>query len=129
MSYITPTQRSAQRLVTAPTFTDTAQRLVGTSTNGDYGSGTGLPTYPAGASFPCSFQGKPAKDAQQQSEVPMADADLYYALGATLLSGDRVKITHLLGEAVTSPQTYDIVGGPFIRHNLIHAELTLVTQE
>jgi hypothetical protein len=58
----------------------------------------------------------------------MADADLYYALGTTLLSSDRVTITHLYGEAVATPQTYEISGGPFIRHNLIHAELTLVTE-
>lgn len=127
MSYITPAQRSAQRLITAPTFTDTARPLAATAVDGDYGTGTGKSTYPPGASFPCSFQGKAAKDAQQQSEVPSGDADLYYALGTALDSGDRVTITHLLGEAVTSPQTYSIVGGPFVRHNLIHAELSLVT--
>lgn len=127
MSYITPTQASAQRLITAPTFTDTARWLDETEGSGDYGYSN--PTYPASTSFACSFQGKAAKDMQQQSQVPSADADLYYALGTILESGDRVTITHLLGEAVTTPQTYSIVGGPFIRHNLIHAQLSLVTEE
>lgn len=129
VSYITPTQRAAQRNITAPTFTDTARRGAYTVVSGDYGTGTGKPTYTSGASFPCSFQGKAAKDLQQQSQVPSGDADLYYALGTTLGAADRVTITRLLGEAVTTPQTYEIVGGPFIRHNLIHAQLRLVTEE
>lgn len=129
MSYITPAQRNAQRLITAPTFTDTAQRRAFTVVSGGYGTGTGKTTYADGASFACSFQGKAVKDAQQQSETPMADADLYYALTVTLDPADRVTITHLLGEAVTTPQTYAIAGGPFIRHNLQHVELSLVTEE
>lgn len=129
MSYITPAQAAAQRRITAPTFTDTAQRLAAAATDGDYGTGTGKTTYPAGTSFACSFQGKPVRDEQQQSAVPSGDADLYFALDTMLDPADRVTITHLLGVAVTSPQTYRIVGGPFVRHNLIHAELSLVTEE
>lgn len=127
MTYITPAQATAQRLITAPTFTDTCQRLTHTPTDGDYGTGTGQATYPESVAFACSFQGKPVRDAQEATAVPMADADLYYAIGTTLLSGDRVTITHLLGVAVASPQSYKIVGGPLVLHNVMHAELSLVT--
>lgn len=128
MSYITPAQAAMQQRVAAQTFTDTALRKVAASVNGDYGTGTGKPTYTDGATFACSFQGKPVKDAQAQSAVPMDDADLYYPLGTILDPADRVTITHLYGVAVNNPQTYEIVGGPFLRHNLMHAELRLATE-
>lgn len=125
--YITPAQRAAQKRISAPALTDTCQRLTFASSNGDYGTGTAQPTYTAGASFVCSFQEKPVRDAQEESEVVMGDADLFYAHGVTLLPSDRVTITHLLGEAVATPQTYQIVAGPYIIHNVMHAELRLVT--
>lgn len=127
MSYITPTQRVAQKLISAPGFTDTAQRLTFASTDGDYGTGTDQPDYTDGATFACSFQEKSVKDAQEESEVVMGDADLFYAHDVTLLASDRVTITHLLNEAVASPQTYQVVAGPYIIHNVMYCELRLVT--
>jgi hypothetical protein len=125
MSYITPAQLAHQRLVTAPTFAATCQRLVHTAASGDYGYGA--PTYPAGVSLPCLFDPRVAGDANDVGAVRMVDADLYVAHDATLLPDDRVKITHLYGEAVASPQTFEIVAGPIVDGNVQHAELRLVT--
>lgn len=126
MSLVTPGQLAAERIATGETFTDTCQRLVHTETaGGDYGHAS--PTYPAGASFPCSFQATVAEDAQGTSEVRMIDAMLYLAHDATLLPGDRVKITHLYGELQASPQTFHIVRGPLVDGNVIEAGLQLVT--
>lgn len=117
------------RKVAATGFVDTCQRLVFTATDGEYGTGTGKPTYSAGITMACLFKQRPAPDAQEQSEVLMIDADLYLARDATLLPNDRVKVTHLHGDAVASPQTFDIVGGPVLGKTLLHAELRLVTEE
>lgn len=128
MSYVTPSQLAAQRLITAPTFTDTCQRLVHTPTDGDRGPGTGAPTYTAGASLPCSFQATVDEDAQGESEVRMIDAMLYLAHDATLNASDRVKITHLYGELQASPQTFDVTRGPLVDGNVMEVGLKLVTE-
>lgn len=127
MSYITTGQRTAQRLVTAPSFTDTCLRLIYAGTDGDYGPSTGQPTYTQGVSVPCSFQSKPVRDAQGQTEVPLTEADLFLAQDAVLDPEDRVVITHLYGEEQVSPQTYNIVSGPVVDGNVMHAVLRLVT--
>lgn len=125
MSYITPSQRTAQRLITAPTFTDICQRLTESATaGGDYGPGS---KYTAAATLPCSFQPRVQRDAQGETMVELSTADLYVALGTTLLPEDRVTITHLLGEALAAPKVYMISGGPLVEHNVLHAELQLLT--
>lgn len=127
MSYVTAGQLAAQRQVSAPTFTDTALRLIYAGTNGDYGPGTGAPTYMQGSALACSFQVKPVRDAQGQTEVPLTEADLYLAHDAVLDPEDRVVITHLYGEEQANPQTYNITSGPVVDGNVMHAELSLVT--
>src|SRR5688572_10753004 len=114
MSYITAGQRSAQRSITAPTFTDTCLRLIYAGAEGDYGPGTGQATYTQGASMPCSFQAKPVRDAMGMSEIPLTEADLFLAQDAVLDPEDRVVITHLVGAEQVSAQTYNIVEGPVI---------------
>lgn len=128
MSYITPNQLAAQRLITAPTFTDTCQRLVHTPGDGDYGPGTGAATYPAGVSMPCSFQAHVAEDVQDESAIRMIDADLYLAHDAILNPSDRVTITHLYGELQANPQSFHIVKGPLVDGNVMIAGLRLVTK-
>lgn len=125
MSYITPAQLAHQRRITAPTFTDTCQRLVHTAASGDYGYGT--PTYPAGSSSPCLFIERPLEEAQGATMVEMADGKLYLPLTFTLLPDDRVMITHMNDEEVVGPKTYAIVKGPIIDDALLYAELELVT--
>lgn len=126
MSLVTSAQLAAERMATAETFTDTAQRLVYGASDGEYGPGT-VEGYVAGASFACSFQPKSVRDAQGETQVQMEDADLYCAVGTTLDAGDRLTITHLYGEAVANPQTFNIVKGPLVDGNVMHAGLRLVT--
>ena len=111
------------RQVAATGLHDTCTRLVYTEGSGDYGHGA--PTYPAGASMTCLF--KPRAEGDADEGVRMVDADLWLARTATLEPSDRVKITYLHGDAVASPQTFDIVGGPVLGKTLLHAELQLVT--
>jgi hypothetical protein len=127
VSLVTPGQLAAERYATGETFTDTCQRLVFAATDTDYGTGTGAPGYTAGASFPCSFQGRTAPDAMDETAVRITEADLYFAHNATLGPSDRVKITHLYGELQASPQTFEVVEGPLIDGNVQHAVLRLVT--
>jgi hypothetical protein len=128
MSLVTSAQLAAERMATAETFTDTAQRLVYGASDGEYGPGT-VGDYVAGASFACSFQPKSVRDAQGETQVQMEDADLYCAVGTTLDADDRLTITHLYGEAVANPLTYNVAAGPVLDGNLQHVELRLVTDE
>lgn len=104
---------------------DTCQRLVYAAGTGDYGHGK--PTHTPGSSMACLFKPRPESDANDAAGVLMVDADLWLARGATLEPNDRVKVTHLHGDAVASPQTFAIVGGPVLGKTLLHAELRLVT--
>lgn len=112
-----------RRIATAG-FVDTCLRLVYTTGTGDYGHGS--PSYAEGDALACLFKPRPEPDALDTA-VPMVDADLYLPRTTTLLPDDRVTITHLHGDAVASPQTFAIIGGPVIGKTLITAELALVT--
>jgi hypothetical protein len=116
------------RMVAAGGFMDTAQRLVFTPASGDYGHGKA--TYTPAENIACLFNARVQPDEMQQSEVYVLEADLYYALTVTLSPTDRIRITHLHGDAVPAPQTFLITGGSTARgHVLMHAELRLVTDE
>lgn len=105
---------------------DTYVRLVYTpGAAGDYGYSNA--TYVAASGAPCLFKPRPTPDAMQESAVLMIDADLWVDRDATLTPHDRVRITHLHGDAVANPQTFEIVGGPVLGKTLLHAELRLVT--
>jgi hypothetical protein len=125
MSYITTQQAAHQKRITGPTFTDTCVRLVEETATGDYGYGSS--TYTEEATLPCSFQPRIQNDVQGETEVPLHDADLFVARTATLLADDRITITHLLGEAVDVPQTYQVIAGPMVTHNVLWAKLRLIT--
>lgn len=113
------------RRVVGTGLLDTCTRLVYTAGSGDYGYGAA--TYPAGASLACLFKPRAQTDANETGAVPMVDADLWLARDTTLLPDDRVTITHLHGDAVSDPQTFEIVGGPILGKTLLHATLRLVT--
>lgn len=125
--YITGAGMAHMRAAVVPIYMDTCQRLVYTEgTTGAYG--TPVITYVAGASIECLFVAKPKPDVLQGTEVLRIDADLYLPRGATLNPHDRVKITHLHGDAVESPQTFAVNSGPLVDHVTAHAGLTLVVE-
>jgi hypothetical protein len=90
-------------------YSDTAQRLVYTVVAGGYSYGRA--SYPAGDSFACRFTPKPSPDLLPGADVEMTDADLFFAQDVVLLPNDRVRITHIHGDAVTQ-EDYKIVAGP-----------------
>lgn len=112
------------RRVASSGFVDTCLRLVYTAGTGDYGHGA--PSYAEGDALACLFKPRPEPDALD-TEVLMVDADLYLPRTTTLAPDDRVTITKLHGDAVATPQTFAIVGGPVLGKSLQHAELALVT--
>src|SRR5687768_14302584 len=92
--YVTDSARTQARRMHDIDFCDTARRLTHAAGTGDYGHGAA--TYTSGTSFACSFQPASVRDVQGQTQVPLHDADLHYALGTVLNPADRVTITHLL---------------------------------
>lgn len=125
MSYITPGQLAHQRQITAGTFTDTCQRQVYTPGSGSYGY---KGSYAPGASTPCLFAPRQKPDAMPGTDVRMVDAELYWPLGFEMGPDDRVMITHIYGEAVAQPQTYEIVAGPVTEHVVCKATVSLITE-
>lgn len=105
---------------------DRCRRLIHTTSDSIYGPGT-VEDYTDGASMSCLFKPKLTTDVQGETEVLIIDAELYLARTATLGSNDRVTITHLQGDAVASPQTFDIIKGPVLGKTLLIAGLKLVT--
>lgn len=124
--YITDAALSHMQQLTVPAYMDTALRGVYTEGSGSYGYGT--PTYPDGVSFACLFVPRAQPDALAGTNVPVTDADLFFAATVTLTANDRVTITHLHGEAVDSPQTFAIVAGPVQTHIGQQATLRLVQE-
>src|SRR5436190_2123561 len=90
--------------------------------------GYGKPTYPAGASLACLFDGRPDFDAMAGTAVPQVDATLYLPRDSVLLPDDRVQVTHIHGLAILSPLTYEIVAGPTVDYMTMVAKLRLVTE-
>lgn len=105
---------------------DTCQRLVQITSDSILGPDT-VETYNEGASMACLLNTKLMSDVQGETEVTMLDAELYLARTATLGSSDRVRITHLQGDEVATPQTFEIVKGPVLGKTFLIAGLKLVT--
>jgi hypothetical protein len=122
--HITDAALNHARGLLAPMYRDTCIRMVYTAGSAGYGHSA---VYTAGASLPCLFVPVPQPDLQGAAEVPLTVGTLYLARASTLQPNDRVKITHLHGEALASPQTYDIVAGPVVDHTTMQATLRLVT--
>lgn len=104
-------------------YSDQAIRLVYTRVAS--GNSYGKPSYPPGASFSCRVVEGNDEDALPGANVEQADAEVFYDLGVTLLSDDRVQITHLHGDLVTA-RDYDIVAGPYRSNVGQSAKLKLV---
>ena len=121
---LTATELAQLRYDVEQTRTDTCQQLVYGAPAGGYGQGN--PTYTAGVSEPCLFV--PLRTDEAQAQVPQMDATLYLVRDSVITALDRVRITHLAGEAVTNPQTFEIVAGPILDQIMRKASLKLVTE-
>ena len=104
---------------------DTCVPLAYGATAGSYG--VGQPTYTAGDPVPCLFL--PGRDKEESAGGQNLRID-----GRVLLPRDfafdnlaRLRITHLHGDALTTPQTYEIVAGPVLDHTGVTVKVRLVT--
>lgn len=89
---------------------DTCVILKYTKTSDDYG--LNKPLYTPGWTAACGLELVAPSEKQNASFVPTIDARLRLsiALADKLDSKDRIKITHRYGEALTTPQVFEIVG-------------------
>ncbi|PYJ11282.1 MAG: hypothetical protein DMF06_03460 [Verrucomicrobia bacterium] len=124
-TYVTTSQYNQVIGNVKPMYMDTCKRLVYTAPSDQ---GYGKPTYPAGASLACLFDGRPDFDAMAGTAVPQVDATLYLPRDSVLLPDDRVQVTHIHGLAILSPLTYEIVAGPTVDYMTMVAKLRLVTE-
>lgn len=69
-------------------------------------------TYTDGDPIDCGFQHVSPREVMQGTRVIMTSARLRLPLTATVKGQDRIKLTHRYGEALSTPEIYEIVGQP-----------------
>ena len=113
------------RSLYATALMDTCVPLTYVATSGDYG--VGQPTYTAGSPIPCLFL--PGRDTEESEggQVLRIDGRVLLPLDFALNNLARLRITHLHGDAVTPPQTYEMVAGPVLDHTGVTVKVRLVT--
>lgn len=89
---------------------DTCVILKYMKTSDDYG--LNKPLYVQGWTATCGLELVAPDEQQDASFVPAIDARLRLSIGLAdvLDTKDRIKITHRYGEALTTPQVFEIVG-------------------
>jgi hypothetical protein len=104
---------------------DTCVRMVYAAGTGDYGYGS--PTYTAGATLSCLVTTITQDEALGSTQVRAGDVNIRLPRGTTLDHKDRLKVTHLHGDALPVAQTYEIVAGPQTLHTGVMVIGRLVT--
>lgn len=94
------------------------------STNG---YGLANVTYTAGSGVNCLFRPEKRGEGMDQSDVPLADARMRLEMGTEIRAVDRVRLTHLHGDALAQPEDYEIIGEPRRTYTGIVLRLKLVT--
>jgi hypothetical protein len=111
------------RDVYSSSLQDSCTRLTPVATTGAYGYGK--PTYAEFAVLTCLFRpsskggviggfGAGSNELLGSAQVETSDAVLFIPRDAVVLGTDRLQLTELQGETLTSPITYEIVGGPVL---------------
>jgi hypothetical protein len=110
MDALTAAELAEMRECQVASLQDTCKVLAYSATTDDYG----LPkaSYTPGAAQACGFDPTSSREVQEGSQVAVVDARLRLPLGTVVTSRDRVQITHRFGEALSSPETYSIIGEP-----------------
>ena len=93
----------------AESYSDTALRLVQGDVPNRYGYGSG---YTNGTTFACKFAPRLTPDVLPGTNAKMIEADLFFATATVLKPEDRIRLTHIYGELLTTSQTYAVVSGP-----------------
>jgi hypothetical protein len=84
-------------------------------------------TYEEGATLPCLFRKLKPGEAMEQTEVATIAGQLRLPKGTTMDARDRIRLTHLHGDALAAAQTYKIVGEPQDTYVGLVLNLELVT--
>lgn len=95
---------------------------------GTSGYGYGPSTYTtASASTSCLVTAKAQPERLENTQVRNGDVEIHLPLTMTITNLDRLRVTHLHGDALTTPQTYEIVEGPQVTHVGVFVVGRLVT--
>ena len=113
------------RMINRMALQDTCVRLIHTpQTTNAYGVQEA--GYVEGETLPCLFRSGSKKETMGQTRLPAAQARLRLATGAVLLAADRIRLTHLHGEALDPAEVYEVVGPPRLTWVGLEAGLELV---
>lgn len=69
-------------------------------------------TYETAETLACLFRKPKPGEAMEQAEVAVNGGQLRLARGTTISARDRIRLTHLHGEALSPVQVYKIIGEP-----------------
>lgn len=83
--------------------------------------------YIEGDPLPCLFRAESRQETLAQSHVPAAQARLHLPVNTVLAAADRIRLTHLHGEALAEPEVYEVVGPPRLTWVGVEAQLKLVS--
>jgi hypothetical protein len=113
-------KRLLMRAVQESAMQDTAIHLIRTATDSTFGDET--VTYEDGETYACGFDPTGGDDrdlnasgrSATETEVVISDARLRLPLEAlpAISPHDRFRVTHRYGEALDTPQTFDVLGYP-----------------
>lgn len=114
------------RMIHRTALQDTCVRLVHTpQVTNPYG----VPAveYVEGDPLPCLFRAGNRQETLAQSHVPAAQARLHLPVNTVLAAADRIRLTHLHGEALAEPEDYEVVGPPRLTWVGLEVALKLVS--
>lgn len=110
---LTAAELAAMRATQAAAMLDACKLLAPTKTTGDFGHEGA--TYAEGSEIACGFESPTAQRGGTLAGVEVAlNARLRLDLvnGASVTPDHRIKLTKRLGEALTTPEVYRVVGWP-----------------
>lgn len=128
---ITAAERAAMQTTQESHMGDTCVIQSHSATQDAYGQESS--TYTDGASIPCGFSYAPmgvAPEIERPTGTVMTiDAMVRLRIedGEDVSPTDRVKLTHRFGEALSTPQVYEVTGNPRVGPSGIVLQLQRVT--
>jgi hypothetical protein len=85
------------------------------------------PENPEPLGIPCGIEYLESQDTVPATQTVLIQASLRLEKGTQVNNLDRIKLTHVRGEALDPPQTFNIVGAPKIMPSLVLLDLASVT--
>lgn len=111
MTKFSPAELARMELAQTGAMQDKCIIMVYSAEDGDYGPSMDYPTYTAGDPVVCGY--KPtSKEVMDGSQVAMTDGKLRLPIGTDVSHLDRIRLTHRFGVALSTPETFEILGQP-----------------